>query len=128
MVVVVEEVVVWWPSADSLATRIMDAGARVLVTADGVYRGTKLIKLLEIAYSAMDKAKEGDCEVSTCFCQDMLILWICFTLVFVMQVVHHICVSHLGRLSSPGDLSKHKETTGALWTPPRSALESKVST
>jgi len=83
-------------SADSLATRIMDAGARVLVTADGVYRGTKLIKLLEIAYSAMDKAKEGGCEVA-----------------------HHICVSHLGRLSSPGDLSKHKEATSALWTTPR---------
>ena len=45
----------------------MDAGARVLVTADGVYRGTKLIKLLEIAYSAMDKAKEGGCEVGSCF-------------------------------------------------------------
>lgn len=42
-------------SADSLAARILDAGARVLITADGVYRGTKLIKLLEIAHHAMDK-------------------------------------------------------------------------
>merc|ERR1712122_118527 len=45
-------------SADSLATRILDAGARVLITADGVYRGTKLIKLLEIANSAMSKAAD----------------------------------------------------------------------
>ncbi len=42
-------------SADSLAARILDAGARVLITADGVYRGTKLIKLLEIAHHAMDQ-------------------------------------------------------------------------
>ena len=42
-------------SADSLAARILDAGSRVLITADGVYRGTKLIKLLEIAHHAMDK-------------------------------------------------------------------------
>jgi acetyl-CoA synthetase len=42
-------------SADSLAARILDAGARVLITADGVYRGTKLIKLLEIAHHAMGK-------------------------------------------------------------------------
>merc|ERR1719462_1051295 len=45
-------------SADSLATRIIDAGARVLITADGVYRGTKLIKLLEIANNAMSKAAD----------------------------------------------------------------------
>ena len=43
------------PAADSLAMRIHDAGARVLVTADAVYRGTKRIKLLEIAAAAMEK-------------------------------------------------------------------------
>ena len=37
--------------------RIHDAGARVLVSADGVYRGKKLIKLLEIAASAIDKVR-----------------------------------------------------------------------
>merc|ERR1719341_3126631 len=79
-------------SADSLATRILDAGARVLITADGVYRGTKLIKLLEIANSAMSKAADQGCAVK-----------------------HHICVSHLGRLATPGDLTKHKEGVEAGW-------------
>jgi len=86
-------------SADSLATRILDAGARVLVTADGVYRGTKLIKLLEIANTAMDKAAEQGCPVE-----------------------HHICVSHLGRLANPGDkevIAKHKEATECKWSSPR---------
>lgn len=32
-------------SADSLAQRIVHAKARVLVTADGTYRGTKLIQV-----------------------------------------------------------------------------------
>merc|ERR1712110_1252850 len=72
--------------------RILDAGARVLITADGVYRGTKLIKLLEIANSAMKKAADQGCAVS-----------------------HHICVSHLGRLATPGDLTKHKEGVEAGW-------------
>ena len=44
-------------SADSLATRICDAGARILISADGVFRGTKMIKLLEIATTAMKKVK-----------------------------------------------------------------------
>ena len=61
-------------SADSLATRILDAGARVLVTADGVFRGSKLIALLQIAHTAMETAaKQGG------------------------EVLHHICVSHLPR-------------------------------
>jgi len=86
-------------SADSLATRILDGGARVLVTADGVYRGTKLIKLLEIANLAMEKAAEQGCKVE-----------------------HHICVEHLGRLASPGDkevLVKHREATESKWSSPR---------
>jgi len=86
-------------SADSLAFRIKDAGARVLVTADGVYRGTKLIRLLEIANEAMEKAGEDG------------------------QVIeHHICVSHLPRLANPGDndvQKKHDEATKGGWKIPR---------
>jgi len=86
-------------SADSLAFRIKDAGARVLVTADGVFRGTKLIKLLEIANEAMEKAAEDG------------------------QVIeHHICVSHLPRLANPGDndaQKKHDEAIKAGWKVPR---------
>ena len=41
-------------SSDSLASRIIDGGAKVLVTADGVYRGKKLINLLEVANHALD--------------------------------------------------------------------------
>ena len=36
-------------SADSLADRMMDAQASVLITADAVWRGPKLIALKEIA-------------------------------------------------------------------------------
>lgn len=86
-------------SADSLATRIQDAGARVLVSADGVYRGTKLIKLLEIAIQAIDKAQE-----------------------LGQEVTHHICVSHLPRLANPGteeEQEKHNKTIKTVWKPER---------
>jgi len=82
-------------SADSLASRIVDAGARVLLTADGVYRGTKLIKLLEIAANAMEKSLAAGQEVTT-----------------------HICVSHLPRLNNPGtkDVTlKHNATIKSVW-------------
>jgi len=82
-------------SADSLATRICDAGARVLVTADGMYRGTKLIKLLEIAAEAMEKAVQNGQEIS-----------------------HHICVSHLPRLADPGSedaVAAHNKTIKSVW-------------
>ena len=46
-------------SAESLASRILDAKAKVLITADGVWRGTKLIHLLEIAAKAINITKEG---------------------------------------------------------------------
>ena len=88
-------------SADSLAMRITDAGAKVLITADGVFRGTKMIKLLEIANEAMEKvAKDG------------------FT------VDHHICVSHIPRLTSTSggdnpDLKKHNQFIKSSWTSPR---------
>lgn len=86
-------------SAESLATRIRESGAKVLVTADGVYRGTKLIRLLDIANQAMDLAAEQGC-----------------------QVEHHICVSHLGRLANPGEpvaLASYREATEPRWSQPR---------
>ena len=50
-------------SADSLAMRILDAKATVLVTADGTWRGTKLINLQEVAYMAMEHCKQDGHEV-----------------------------------------------------------------
>jgi len=54
-------------SADSLASRILDAKAKVLVTADGVWRGNKLIHLLEIATKAISITKEGGHNIDTNF-------------------------------------------------------------
>jgi len=45
-------------SAESLAARIMDAKAEVLVTADGVWRGPKVIRLKEIADDATETCKK----------------------------------------------------------------------
>ncbi|XP_022534691.2 acyl-CoA synthetase short chain family member 2 like [Astyanax mexicanus] len=45
-------------SSESLAERIMDAQCTVLVTADGVYRGDKLIKLKQISDEALDHCRE----------------------------------------------------------------------
>lgn len=45
-------------SADSLASRIIDGGVRILLTADGVWRGNKLIHLLEVADKAMEITKK----------------------------------------------------------------------
>lgn len=42
-------------SAEALADRMVDAKCSVLVTADGYYRGNKLIQLKEIAAEALDK-------------------------------------------------------------------------
>ena len=50
-------------SAESLAARIVDAKASLLVTADGVWRGVKLIKLKDIADAAVDLAKKDGQEV-----------------------------------------------------------------
>ena len=44
-------------SADSLKDRINDAGAKMLITADGGHRGGKIVELK----SAADKALEGSC-------------------------------------------------------------------
>jgi len=57
-------------SADSLAMRIMDARAKVLVTADGTWRGSKLIHLQEISHEAMESCKKQghDVEVNVVVC------------------------------------------------------------
>ena len=54
-------------SAESLACRILDGKAKVLVTSDGVWRGQKLIHLLEIAAKAMAMTKEKGHVVETNF-------------------------------------------------------------
>ncbi|XP_062507051.1 acetyl-coenzyme A synthetase, cytoplasmic-like [Corticium candelabrum] len=50
-------------SADSLADRMFDATSEILITADGVFRGTKLINLKSIADSAVAKCKDKGFEV-----------------------------------------------------------------
>jgi len=83
-------------SAKSLADRILDAGARVLVTADGVYRGTKLIALLEIAVAAMTKVAEQG-----------------------KPIEHHICVQHLARTSSQSGVKPQEELEKEGWVSER---------
>lgn len=50
-------------SSDSLAERIKDAKCKVVITADGVWRGSKLINLKELVDHAVVKAKEQGHEV-----------------------------------------------------------------
>uniref|UniRef100_A0AAR2KNK7 Acetyl-coenzyme A synthetase, cytoplasmic n=1 Tax=Pygocentrus nattereri TaxID=42514 RepID=A0AAR2KNK7_PYGNA len=45
-------------SSESLAERIMDAQCSILLTADGVYRGEKLINLKQIADEALEHCRE----------------------------------------------------------------------
>ncbi|KAG5883509.1 hypothetical protein JTB14_013936 [Gonioctena quinquepunctata] len=65
-------------SSDSLAERIADCEARVLVTADGAWRGEKLLHLKAICDQAMVKCSQKGHNVETC-----------------------VVVSHLGRVTSP---------------------------
>ncbi|XP_070556359.1 acetyl-coenzyme A synthetase, cytoplasmic-like [Ptychodera flava] len=53
-------------SSESLAGRILDAKCEMLITTDGVYRGTKLINLKEISDGAMAKCKENAFSVKKC--------------------------------------------------------------
>lgn len=53
-------------SADSLAGRILDSQCKVLVTADGVYRGTKMVPLKAIADEAMERCAADGHAVSHC--------------------------------------------------------------
>ncbi|XP_037582407.1 acetyl-coenzyme A synthetase [Dermacentor silvarum] len=50
-------------SSDSLGERLKDAKCKVVITADGVWRGPKLINLKEIVDHAVSKAKEQGHEV-----------------------------------------------------------------
>ncbi|WKX99448.1 hypothetical protein Q1695_014380 [Nippostrongylus brasiliensis] len=50
-------------SAEALGARIIDAKCRVLVTADGFYRGTKHIDLKKIADEAVRIAREGGVDM-----------------------------------------------------------------
>lgn len=53
-------------SSDSLCERILDSQCSVLITADGVFRGEKLINLKHIADEAMQKCKERTHTVKDC--------------------------------------------------------------
>nr|XP_033818873.1 acetyl-coenzyme A synthetase, cytoplasmic isoform X2 [Geotrypetes seraphini] len=53
-------------SADSLCERILDSHCCLLITADGFYRGDKLISLKEIANEALQKCKEKGFPVKRC--------------------------------------------------------------
>lgn len=53
-------------SSDSLCERILDSQCSVLITADGVFRGEKLINLKHIADEAMHKCKERTHTVKDC--------------------------------------------------------------
>ncbi|EFN83276.1 acetyl-coenzyme A synthetase [Harpegnathos saltator] len=65
-------------SSDSLAERILDSKAKVLITTDGVWRGEKLLLLKNICDEALDKAKKQGHQLESC-----------------------IVVAHLRRLSCP---------------------------
>ncbi|KAJ8668714.1 hypothetical protein QAD02_010377 [Eretmocerus hayati] len=65
-------------SADSLAERILDSKAKLLVTADGVWRGEKLLLLKNICDDALARVKSHGHEVECC-----------------------VVVAHLRRLISP---------------------------
>ncbi|XP_076823785.1 acetyl-coenzyme A synthetase, cytoplasmic-like [Clavelina lepadiformis] len=53
-------------SAESLCNRILDANCDVIITADGMYRGTKLVKLKNIASEAVKLCSEANHKVTTC--------------------------------------------------------------
>ncbi|XP_073257165.1 acetyl-coenzyme A synthetase, cytoplasmic-like [Porites lutea] len=53
-------------SAESLAERILDSKCRILITADGSYRGKKLINLKEISDEAIGMCKEEGFVVESC--------------------------------------------------------------
>lgn len=53
-------------SANSLAERMQDCKAKVLITTDCVWRGPKLLHLKDICDTAMDQCKKLGHEVQTC--------------------------------------------------------------
>jgi len=83
-------------SADSLSARILDAKARVLVTADGVWRGKKLIHLLEVADTALNLVKKSGHEVEV-----------------------NVVVCHLPRLNENQSAKDYEDTVAKSWESPR---------
>lgn len=65
-------------SSDSLAERMLDSRAKVLITTDGVWRGPKFLLLKTICDEAMNKVRAQGHEIESC-----------------------IVVSHLRRLANP---------------------------
>lgn len=59
-------------SAESLADRIMDCQCEVLITADGCFRGTKLVPTKAISDQAMDICAKRGFQVKTCISFDRL--------------------------------------------------------
>ncbi len=55
-------------SADSLADRIIDSKCEVLITADGCFRGEKLISTKEISNKAMGICEQNNFQVKSCIC------------------------------------------------------------
>ncbi|XP_044588467.1 acetyl-coenzyme A synthetase [Cotesia glomerata] len=53
-------------SSDSLAERVLDSKAKVLLTTDGAWRGSKLLHLKAICDQAMDKVKSHGHNVESC--------------------------------------------------------------
>ncbi|XP_048861411.1 acetyl-coenzyme A synthetase, cytoplasmic isoform X2 [Brienomyrus brachyistius] len=53
-------------SAESLSERILDSQCSLLITADGFYRGDKLISLKVIADDALEKCKEKNFSIQKC--------------------------------------------------------------
>lgn len=59
-------------SADSLADRILDCQCEVLITADGCFRGTKLVPTKMISDQAMEICEKKGFQVKTCISVDRL--------------------------------------------------------
>ncbi|XP_018325951.1 acetyl-coenzyme A synthetase [Agrilus planipennis] len=70
-------------SADSFAERVIDCGAEIIVTADGVWRGPKFLGLKSICDQVMDKCARRNHNIRHC-----------------------IVVAHLKRVTSPDNSQK----------------------
>ncbi|XP_069740100.1 acetyl-coenzyme A synthetase, cytoplasmic isoform X2 [Narcine bancroftii] len=53
-------------SSESLSERILDSHCNLLITADGFYRGDKLINLKQVVDEALGKCREKDFHVNKC--------------------------------------------------------------
>ncbi|XP_063240789.1 acetyl-coenzyme A synthetase isoform X2 [Bacillus rossius redtenbacheri] len=60
-------------SSESLGERMFDCKCKVLVTADGAWRGTKLIRLKELCDAGMERCKSLGHEVETCIVVEHLL-------------------------------------------------------